>query len=203
MVNMCDDHDLIDGFGSYPDDLQRSAFFKQYVFLTWDSRRTNGFRSIGSRGYFWFLLFQQFINDAVDGTLIEPGQHTFASTIIGNDGPYIPFPSHSSLHYFGPRVSLLVMDCRAERRKDLILTPDTYERVLGEVNKIEGGVEHLIVLLGIPIAYPRMNLTEKIMASDSLLAKVARNGIVLPSMTNHYNKDSESFSFWTCRRGED
>lgn len=31
MVNMLDDHDLIDGFGSYSDDLQRSAFFKQFV----------------------------------------------------------------------------------------------------------------------------------------------------------------------------
>jgi hypothetical protein len=31
MVNMLDDHDLIDGFGSYPEALQRSAFFKQCV----------------------------------------------------------------------------------------------------------------------------------------------------------------------------
>jgi hypothetical protein len=32
MVNMLDDHDLIDGFGSYPEELQRSAFFKQSVY---------------------------------------------------------------------------------------------------------------------------------------------------------------------------
>ncbi|CAG8680426.1 7311_t:CDS:2 [Acaulospora colombiana] len=34
MVNMLDDHDLIDGFGSYPEPLQRSAFFKQYGVFT-------------------------------------------------------------------------------------------------------------------------------------------------------------------------
>jgi hypothetical protein len=33
MVNMLDDHDLIDGFGSYPEELQRSAFFKQSASL--------------------------------------------------------------------------------------------------------------------------------------------------------------------------
>jgi hypothetical protein len=29
MLNMCDDHDIIDGFGSYPDDLQMSPVFRQ------------------------------------------------------------------------------------------------------------------------------------------------------------------------------
>jgi hypothetical protein len=70
------------------------------------------FRSIGSRGYFWFLLFQQFTVDSVDGTLVEPGRHTFKSTIIGADGPYIPFPSHSTLHWFGAHVWILMLDCR-------------------------------------------------------------------------------------------
>lgn len=42
MLNMCDDHDIIDGFGSYPDDLQSSAIFS----------------TIGARGFFWFNLFQ-------------------------------------------------------------------------------------------------------------------------------------------------
>ena len=69
--------------------------------------------SIGSRGYFWFLLFQQFTVDNVDGTLMEPGQHTFKSTIIGADGAYVPFPSHSTLHWFGAHTWLLMLDCRS------------------------------------------------------------------------------------------
>jgi hypothetical protein len=36
MVNMLDDHDLIDGFGTYDDETQQGAVFKH----------------IGSRGYF-------------------------------------------------------------------------------------------------------------------------------------------------------
>lgn len=117
MVNMLDDHDLIDGFGSYPEDLQRSTFFKQYVILSFI--KIDGLVlkyplpfSIGSRGYFWFLLFQQFTVDGIDGTVVEPGEHTYKSTVIGQDGAYIPFPSHSSLHYFGARTWLLMLDCR-------------------------------------------------------------------------------------------
>ncbi|KIM30475.1 hypothetical protein M408DRAFT_21977 [Serendipita vermifera MAFF 305830] len=186
MVNMLDDHDLIDGFGSYPEDLQRSAFFKY----------------IGSRGYFWFLLFQQFTVDSIDGTLVEPGQHTFKSTIIGADGPYIPFPSHSSLHWFGEKTYMLMLDCRAERRKDLIVSPETYHQIFGILRELPDTVEHLIVQLGIPIAYPRMGLAERIMHADGLLAKITRSGY-LSSMSNKYNKDMELLDdlsdHWTAR----
>lgn len=95
MVNMLDDHDLIDGFGSYPDDLQQSPIF----------------RTIGSRGYFWYLLFQNFIVDAVDGTQYGV-EHFNKSIIIGGDGPWIPAPTHSMLVYFGPEVAMLLLDCR-------------------------------------------------------------------------------------------
>jgi hypothetical protein len=42
MINSADDHDIIDGWGSYPEDLQTSPVFS----------------TIGSKGYWWFLLFQ-------------------------------------------------------------------------------------------------------------------------------------------------
>ncbi|KAG8822418.1 hypothetical protein FRC19_006026 [Serendipita sp. 401] len=174
MVNMLDDHDLIDGFGSYPEGLQRSTLFKQ----------------IGARGYFFFLLFQCFTVDTVDGTLVEPGQHTFKSMIIGEDGPYIPFPSHSSLHWFGAKTWLLMLDCRAERRKDLILTPKTYEHVFAILRELPDDVEHLIIQLGIPISYPRMNLAERMIHSDGILAKVTHSGF-FGSFANKFNKDME------------
>lgn len=174
MNNMLDDHDLIDGFGSYPEALQRSAFFKH----------------IGSRGYFWFLLFQTFTVDTVDGTLVEPGKHTFKSTIIGEDGPYIPFPSHSSLHWYGARTYLLMLDCRAERRKNMIVSPLTYEHIFKILRELPDQVEHLIVQLGIPISYPRMNLAERMIHSDGYLAKITRSGF-FSSFANHFNKDME------------
>jgi hypothetical protein len=64
--------------GSYPDDLQQAPVFKH----------------IGSRGYFWYLLFQLFVVDEVDGTDFNK-PHPVRSLILGGDGPWIPNPGHS------------------------------------------------------------------------------------------------------------
>ena len=134
MVNMLDDHDLIDGFGTYDDETQAAEVFS----------------FIGSRGYFWFLIFQLFVNDEVDGTNPTPGTHPVKSMIIGEPGAWIPFPSHSLLVYLGPKVSMLALDCRAERKLSQIVTPQTYAKTFAEVRKIKG-IEQLVILLGVPI----------------------------------------------------
>lgn len=156
MVNMLDDHDLIgelpasnrlsrinnkgpadtiDGFGTYEDETQASPVFSH----------------IGARGYFWFLLFQLFTTDAHDGTEPTPGSHVIKSMIVGaQHGPWIPFPSHSLIVYLGPKVHMLALDCRAERKLTEIVRKDTYDKCFGEVRKVQG-VEQLVLLLGVPI----------------------------------------------------
>ncbi|KAG8739041.1 hypothetical protein FRC10_006236 [Ceratobasidium sp. 414] len=189
MVNMLDDHDLIDGFGSYPDDLQLSPIF----------------RTIGSRGYFFFLLFQCFIVDEVDGTNPNPGMHTNKSMIIGGDGPWIPAPSHSLLTYMGPKTWMLLLDCRAERRKDLVCSETTYNRVFWYLNRLPVGVEHLIIQLGIPIAYPRMNFLETALESkfNPLTSLAQRGSLGLSNFVNKFNKDPELLDdlsdHWTAK----
>ncbi len=64
MINMLDDHDLIDGFGTYPT----------------NSCAHTVFNHVGARGYFFFLLFQLFINDEVDG--VSETSHPNKSIII-------------------------------------------------------------------------------------------------------------------------
>jgi len=131
---MLDDHDLIDGFGTYDDETQAADVFS----------------FIGSRGYFWFLIFQLFVNDEIDGTNPTPGTHRIKSMIIGEPGAWIPFPSHSLLVYLGPKVTMLALDCRAERKLHQIVTPQTYAKTFNEVRKVKG-MEQLVILLGVPI----------------------------------------------------
>lgn len=69
------------------------------------------FSTIGSRGYFFFLLFQQFTVDEVDGTKRDV-PHPNKALVLGGDGPWIPFPSHSLVTYLGPKVYMLLLDCR-------------------------------------------------------------------------------------------
>ena len=176
MVNMLDDHDLIDGFGTYDDETQGSPIMS----------------FIGHRGYFWFLIFQLFINDAVDGTDPTIGKHWVKSMIIGQPGAWIPFPSHSLLVYLGPKVVLLALDCRAERKLGRIVSRETYTKTLGELAKCKG-VEQVVLLLGVPIAYPRMSFLEHFLdlKYNPINVLARHNAMGLGGMVNKFNQASE------------
>lgn len=178
MVNMLDDHDLIDGFGTYPDDLMQSPVFNR----------------IGSRGYFFYLLFQMFMNDDVDNIsntdTSNPNPSIFRSLIIGGPGAYIPFPTHSLLIWLGPKQYMLLLDCRAQRKLTQVCAKDTYERCFAAVRQLPQSVEHLIIQLGVPLAYPRMVMLEKLLASKyNPIVKLAK--MLLPAFTNNFNGQVE------------
>ncbi|KZV99091.1 hypothetical protein EXIGLDRAFT_712467 [Exidia glandulosa HHB12029] len=188
MLNMLDDHDLIDGFGSYPEELQTASIFKH----------------IGSRGYFFFLLFQCFIVADIDGINPAPGSHLFKSTVIGGMGPYVPFPSHSVLSQLGPNLAMLLLDCRAERRREQVCSSEEYDRVFRAVLALPETVDHLVVQLGIPIAYPRMNFLESALSSRlNPLIALSRSGTFAKSMVNKFNADAELLDdlndHWTAK----
>lgn len=189
MLNMCDDHDIIDGFGSYPDDLQKAPVF----------------REIGARGYFFFLLFQCFINVEVDEVQDFPGKHVYHSLIIGEPGPYVRCPSHSFLPRLGPQVYMLLLDCRAERRKDQICSPGEYQRVFERLNNLPSGVEHVIIQIGIPIAYPRLVFLEAALESkyNPLVALGRHGSLGLSGFVNKFNAEAELLDdlndHWTAR----
>ncbi|KAJ8597901.1 hypothetical protein M405DRAFT_1808 [Rhizopogon salebrosus TDB-379] len=187
MLNMCDDHDLIDGFGSYPEDLQQSPIFKQ----------------IGARGYFFYLLFQCFIHPHFDG--LDDGKHIFKSLILGGQGPYVGLPSHSFLSYMGPQVRILMLDCRAERRKDQVCSDFEYNKVFKRVGELSPDVKHLVVQLGVPIAYPRMVFLESALDSKlNPLTALGRSGTMgFSSFVNKFNSDAELLDdlndHWTAK----
>ncbi|WVQ79519.1 hypothetical protein IAT38_001618 [Cryptococcus sp. DSM 104549] len=177
MVNMLDDHDLIDGFGTYDDETQSSPVMS----------------FVGSRGYFWFLIFQLFINDEHDGVNPTPGTHALRSMLIGEkNGPWIPFPTHSLVVYLGPKVLLLALDCRAERKLSQICARSTYDKAFEEVRKAQG-IEQLVILLGVPIAYPRMSFLEHFLdlKYNPLNILARHNAMGLGGMVNKFNQASE------------
>ncbi|KAF9246124.1 hypothetical protein BU15DRAFT_84931 [Melanogaster broomeanus] len=186
MLNMCD---LIDGFGSYPDDLQRSPVFQ----------------AIGTRGYFFFLLFQCFINPQIDGLDDPRGSHPFKSLILGVQGPYIGLPSHSFLAYMGPHVRILMLDCRAERKRDRVCSEEQYKKVMDAISQMPSYVDHLVVQVGVPIAYPRMVFLETALDSKlNPLTALGRTGqLGLSGFVNKFNADAELLDdlndHWTAK----
>ncbi|CRG92339.1 putative protein YGR266W [Talaromyces islandicus] len=148
MVNIWDDHDIIDGFGSYPDHFMRSPVFS----------------GLGNVAFKYYMLFQhQSLPDETEAD--EP------SWILGADlGPYIKQKSRNIFMSFGKGVSFLGIDCRTERMRDEIVSEQTYDHIWDRCHReiVKGETKHLIVLLGVPIAYPRLVWLENILTSRVL-----------------------------------
>ncbi|CAG8154999.1 unnamed protein product [Penicillium olsonii] len=178
-VNIWDDHDIIDGFGSYTDHFMKCAVF----------------RGIGGVAFKYYCLFQHhmappkstFTTDApqtmhaVNGTSgVDPRQveNTYVlenqveddSWITGKrPGPYVEERSRSLYMRFGKRIAFMGLDARTERTRHQVNYNDTYdlifERLQREIAAADGDIKHLVVLLGVPIAYPRLAWLENILTS--------------------------------------
>ncbi|KAK3675736.1 hypothetical protein LTR78_004377 [Recurvomyces mirabilis] len=147
MVNLWDDHDIIDGFGSYPHHFMASPVFA----------------GVGAVAFKFYMLFQH-------QSLVTETQKEEPSWILGHSpGPYISQLSRSVYVRLGKRVGFLGLDCRTERMRDEILSQETYDVVFDRLrHELRTGgeeVRHLIVLLSVPIAYPRLNFLENILTS--------------------------------------
>jgi hypothetical protein len=136
MVNIFDDHDIIDGYGSYPHSFMDSPVFA----------------GLGAIAFKYYMLFQH-------QSIIDEGEETEPSWLLGaRPGPYIKELSRSVFMSLGSHIAFLGLDCRTERQQDVILTDATYTKIFDRMHEqiIKGETKHLIVLLGVPIAYPRL-----------------------------------------------
>jgi hypothetical protein len=145
MVNIWDDHDIIDGYGSYP-----------HHFMS-----TRVFTGLGAIAYKYYMLFQH-------QSIPAETEREEPSWLLGpSPGPYINFPSRSLFMSLGRHLALLALDCRTERMRDEILSQETYDVIFDRCRAeiARGETKHLLVLLGVPIAYPRLNFLENILTS--------------------------------------
>jgi hypothetical protein len=93
MVNIWNDHDIIDGFGSYPDEFMRTPVFS----------------GLGNVAYKYYLLFQH-------QSVPEETEADEPSWLLGAEpGPYIQAKSRSVFMSLGNSVAFLGLDCRTER----------------------------------------------------------------------------------------
>ncbi|KAJ4988073.1 hypothetical protein SVAN01_06485 [Stagonosporopsis vannaccii] len=145
MVNIWDDHDIIDGYGSYPHHFMQTPVFT----------------GIGAVAFKYYMLFQH-------QSVPAETEQTEPSWVLGKiPGPYIKERSRSVFVHLGRQLAFLGLDCRTERQRDEILTEDSYDVIFDRLEDeiIKGQTKHLIVLLGVPIAYPRLNFLENVLTS--------------------------------------
>jgi hypothetical protein len=123
--------------------------------------QTPVFTGVGAVAFKYYMLFQH-------QSVPAETEQTEPSWLLGkNVGPYIKERSRSVFMQLGREVAFLGLDCRTERQRDEILTEDSYDVIFDRVEEevIKGETKHLIVLLGVPIAYPRLNFLENILTS--------------------------------------
>ncbi|KAJ3565897.1 hypothetical protein NPX13_g7330 [Xylaria arbuscula] len=187
MVNMYDDHDIIDGFGSYPHHFMKSPVFS----------------GLGNVAFKYYLLFQhQSIPNETDN---EP------SWCLGvKPGPYINQLSRSLFVSLGARVSLLAVDARTERTRDEVVHPDTWGKLMDRCYEeiVKGKTQHLLVLLGVPIAYPRLVwleniLTSRLMDPIKALGKFGLLGNLVNSFDGGVEVLDDLDDHWTAKNHKD
>lgn len=174
-VNIYDDHDIIDGFGSYKDRTMASHVFT----------------AIGNTAYKYYMLFQHHMLPEEDVYHTDPSW-----ILLKQPGMFIKEKSHSVYMRLGKEISLLGLDCRTERRLHQIIDPSTYDivfkRCQDEINK-SPETKHLLVMLGVPILYPRMVWLEWIMTLRLLkpIRGLATRGIVAKGLVNEFDGSIE------------
>jgi len=135
------------------------------------------FTGLGAVAFKYYMLFQH------QSVVAETSREEPSWLLGASPGPYINEYSRSIFTHLGRKVALLALDCRTERMRDEVLSQESYDiifsRCRGEI--IKGETKHLIVLLGVPIAYPRLNFLENILTSrvmDPVKAVVSKTGLL-------------------------
>ncbi|TAQ84840.1 hypothetical protein B7494_g6835 [Chlorociboria aeruginascens] len=134
-VLQIDDHDIFDGFGSYPEYMQSSNMFK----------------NIGRIGIEMYLLFQHHTTLEI---LRNVSTDTDLFTITGAGWHFVK--------YLGPAVVVVGPDCRSERNQRQVLAGPTYQGIFPKVATLPYSVQHCIFMISVPVIYPRLEAVESL-----------------------------------------
>ncbi|KAI9103034.1 hypothetical protein DFS34DRAFT_607235 [Phlyctochytrium arcticum] len=142
-VNIVDDHDIFDGFGSYPEGLQMCPVFQ----------------AIGKIALRFFLLFQQ---------------HT-TTALARSEGYWGGSDGYNFVKLMGPRTAIFGSDGRFERSKTQVCDPKTWDLLFDKyLADLPSTVEHLIFAAGVPVSFPVLGVTEKVMEFFSKIRRLSR-----------------------------
>lgn len=134
-VCQIDDHDIFDGYGSYPDYMQNSQVVK----------------NIGRIAVDMYLLFQHHTTLEI---LRNVGHDLDLFTITGQGWHFVKF--------LGPAVVVVGVDVRSERTQNRVLAGPTYQGLFPKVAMLPPSVQHCIWMISVPLIYPRLDTMESL-----------------------------------------
>lgn len=148
-VSCLDDHDIFDGYGSYPEYMQQSHVFK----------------NLGRIGIDMYLLFQHHTTHEI---LRAVSNDIDLFTITGQGWHF--------LKYLGPAVVLVGPDTRSERNTHQVMAGPTYQGLFPKVAVLPPSVQHCLWLFPVPVVYPRLEAVEQVAHVATTGKKVVTGG---------------------------
>jgi len=145
MVNMWDDHDIMDGFGSYPNSTMACPVLS----------------GVGNVAFKYYMLYQH------QALPIEDERQESSWLLGAQPGPFVQSLSRSLFMFLGRHVAFLALDCRTERmvsdsfpatctatdtfQRGEVMSQATWDLVFTRCRReiVKGETKHLIVLLGV------------------------------------------------------
>lgn len=181
-LNTWDDHDIFDGWGSYPAQLQDCPMF----------------RAVFREAQTFYRLFQLMTTPELaesDGYVVTKGPH-------GADP--------SAYHYvgqLGPSVGIALPDTRAQRTREHIISSDAYVQIAAQISLLPASVKHLIFLSAVPVVYPKLAVLEGLLKrfeGDTVAGLLAKTGLydkvmnafdqpdLLDDVTDHWSSSAHN-----------
>jgi hypothetical protein len=118
------------------------------------------FQGIGKIALEFYLLFQHHTTQQL---LL---QHPDPNDLVSATGT-----GWSFIKYFGPTTAILGLDTRAERDKHRIMSQQSYDLMLNHLRQVPPSVIHCVVMLSVPIVYPRFETVENVLTGVAAAKK--------------------------------
>lgn len=137
-ANKCrDDHDIVDGFGSYSQGLQSSPIFQQW----YQAARK------------FFMLFQ--LHASPYWTQAELKAAGFVAADASGSNPL------SQVMRLSPRSLMVVLDLRSDRTLSQMMSQAHRTSLLTAVDAVlnsapAGSIKHLMIMSGVPLVFPKL-----------------------------------------------
>jgi len=134
-----DDHDIFDGWGSYPPMLQTSVIFKMLF----------------AKARYFYLLFQH-----------HTTYQSLQQSKWRRDHNYVGPVNTSSVFYVFDKLAIFALDTRTERSLKRVMSPASMDAMLGALKSIPAQlkIKHLIFMTPVPVIAPPMKYVMNLMS---------------------------------------
>ncbi len=116
--------------------------------------------------------------------------------------------SYNYVHVLG-KIAIVGMDMRTERTEDLIMRKESWDDIKTKMEILPAKVEHVVLMLAVPLVFPSMNKLESIVKGLSYVPVMGRMMDYIPGYKNLFglfeldDDGRDNFNHWAHKKERD